>query len=262
MMRGMYSAATGMFAQELYIDMIANNLANVNTSGFKKSRIEFQDLLYETLQTAGPPNAQGVIGPIEVQIGHGTRPVAIQKMFTQGTLTATYNPLDMAIKGDGFFQVTRADGSLAYTRDGTFKMSADGKLVTANGEVLEPEITIPQDAVQFTVNASGVVSAVMQGESTTEEIGQIELVRFINPAALTSLGQNLYVANENTGEPIIGTPGTEGLGELAQGHIETSNVEVVEEMVNMIAAQRAYEINSKSIKTAHDMLSIANNLVR
>ncbi len=261
-MRGMYSAATGMYAQELYIDMIANNLANVNTTGFKKSRIEFQDLLYETLRSAGPPNEQGVVGPIELQIGHGTRPAAIQKMFSQGTLVATYNPMDMAIKGDGFFQLMQVDGTLAYTRDGSFKLSADGKLVTGDGHVLEPEIVIPQDTVEMTILADGRVAARILGENEAEELGQLELVRFLNPAALTSIGQNMYRANENSGEPIISTPGLEGLGVIEQAHIENSNVEVVSEMVNMISAQRAYEINSKAIKTAHDMLQVANNLVR
>ncbi|MBN2008098.1 flagellar basal-body rod protein FlgG [candidate division KSB1 bacterium] len=262
MMRGMYSSATGMYAQELYIDMIANNLANVNTSGFKKSRIEFQDLLYETLRNAGPPNSQGVVSPIELQIGHGTRPVAVQKLFNQGTLVNTYNPLDLAVKGDGFFQVTQVDGTMAYTRDGSFKLSAEGKIVTSDGYTLEPELIIPQDATEVSISADGTVSVLMQGENSSEEIGQIELVRFINPAALTNMGQNVFRANENSGDPIIGTPGLEGLGTLEQGYVEQSNVEVVEEMVNMIAAQRAYEINSKAIRTAHDMLSIANNLVR
>lgn len=262
MMRGMYSAASGMYAQELYIDMIANNLANVNTTAFKKTRIEFQDLLYATLRSMGPPNEQGTIGPIEMQIGHGTKPIAIQKIFKQGAVATTYNSLDVAIQGDGFFKVQLMDGTTAYTRDGGFKLSAEGKIVTADGYPVDPEITIPGDASEISISPDGTVSVLLQGQNTAEEIGQIELARFINPSALTSRGQNLYLENDNSGEPIIGAPGTEGLGTIVQGHIENSNVEVVEEMVNMIAAQRAYEINSKAIRTAHDMLQIANNLVR
>lgn len=258
----MYSAASGMYAQELYIDMIANNLANVNTTGFKKSRIEFQDLLYETLRGAGAPNSQGTIGPIEMQIGHGTKSVGIQKILNQGPIVTTYNPLDLAIKGDGFFQVTQLDGTMAYTRDGSFKLSSDGKIVTSDGYSLEPALVIPNEASEISIRPDGTLAVVMHGSNESEEIGQIELVRFINPAALTSIGQNLYVANNNSGEPILGSPGVEGLGHLEQGYLENSNVEVVSEMVNMIAAQRAYEINSKAIKTAHDMLSTANNLVR
>lgn len=262
MMRGMNTAATGMYAQELYIDMIANNLANVNTNSFKKSRIEFQDLLYETLRAAGTANNQGIAGPVELQIGHGTKPVAIQKILSQGSIVPTYNALDWSIEGDGFFQVIMVDGTTAYTRDGAFKLSSDGKLVTAEGYPLEPEIIIPADASEVILGSDGTLAVRINGETAPEEIAQIELARFINPAALTSAGNNIYRANGNTGEAIIGTPGVDGFGALAQGNLESSNVEVVEEMVNMIAAQRAYEINSKSIKTAQEMISTANNLVR
>lgn len=261
MIRAMHTSASGMYAQQLFIDMIANNLANVNTTAYKKTRIEFQDLLYETLKTAGANNDQGA-ATVQLQIGHGTRPVGIQKSFSQGTVVLTNNSLDCAIEGDGFFQVVQLDGAVAYTRDGSFKLSADGKMVTANGLTLEPEITIPADASEMNIGADGTVSVLIQGETEPEEIGQIELVRFINPAGLTNIGQNLYRTNVNSGQPIIGTPGMDGFGRLAQGNLENSNVEVVEEMVNMIAAQRAYEINAKAIKTAQDMLSMANNLVR
>ena len=261
MIRALHTSASGMYAQELFIDTIANNLANVNTTAYKKARIEFQDLLYETLRPAGQENQQGA-APTELQIGHGTRPVSIQKLFSGGALTATNNPLDVAIEGDGFFQVVQLDGTFAYSRDGSFKLSAEGKMVTSNGLALEPEITLPADATEVAISPDGRVSVMLPGEAEPEEIGQIELVRFINPTGLSSIGQNLYRANVNSGQPIIGSPGLEGYGQLAQGNLESSNVEVVEEMVNMIAAQRAYEINSKSIKTAQEMLTLANNLVR
>jgi flagellar basal-body rod protein FlgG len=197
-----------------------------------------------------------------LQVGHGSKAVAIQKMFSQGTLIQTYGALDWGVQGEGFFQISQIDGSTAYTRDGSFKLSADGKIVTADGATLEPNITIPADASEITMSPGGALSVRLAGQTDAQEIGQIELVRFINPAALTSIGNNLYKANSNTGESISGTPGLEGFGTLSQGNLEGSNVEVVEEMVNMIAAQRAYEINSKAIKTVHDMLAIANNLVR
>ena len=262
MIRAMHTSATGTYAQELYIDMIANNLANVNTTAYKKTRIEFQDLLYETLKAGDNVSEQGDAGEIELQIGSGTRPVAIQKIFSQGAIVPTYNSLDCAIEGDGFFQAVQLDGTIAYTRDGSFKLSADGKIVTSNGLPLEPEIVIPVDANEIIISADGTVSVLIQGETEPDEIGQLELARFINAAGLTNIGNNLYRASVNSGQPIIGTPGIDGFGLLAQGNIENSNVEVVEEMINMIAAQRAYEINSKSIKTANDMLAMANNMVR
>jgi len=262
MMRAMHTSATGMYGQELFIDMIANNLANVNTTAFKKTRIEFQDLLYQTLLASGTNTNSNTNSPVECQIGTGARPVSIQKIFSQGALVPTYNALDCAIQGTGFFQVLQLDGTIGYTRDGTFKLSADGKLVTSDGLPMEPGIIIPADANEISIAADGTLSVTILGETEPEEIGQIELARFINPAALTNVGQNLYRPNQNTGEPILGTPGIDGFGVLTQGSIENSNVEVVEEMVNMIAAQRAYEINSKSIKAADEMLQTANNLVR
>lgn len=262
MIRAMHTAASGMYAQELFIDMIANNLANVNTTAYKKTRIEFQDLLYETLQAGGTSQEQSGAAPVIMQIGHGTRPVAIQKSFSQGVIVPTNNALDCALQGEGFFQVIQLDGSIAYTRDGSFKLSSDGKLVTASGLALEPDINIPADATEITFGADGRISILLQGSNEPEEIGQLELARFINPAGLTNLGHNLYLPNVNSGQPIIGTPGLEGFGQIAQSFLENSNVEIVEEMVSMIAAQRAYEVNSKAIKTAQEMLSMANNLVR
>jgi flagellar basal-body rod protein FlgG len=261
-MRALNTSASGMYAQELYIDMIANNLANVNTTAYKKTRIEFQDLLYETLRATGDENTPGDNPPVDLQVGHGTRAIAIQKSFSQGAVALTNNALDCAIKGDGFFQIEQADGTIAYSRDGSFKLSADGKIVTANGLPLEPEIIVPIDASDVIMSPDGKVSVLIPGQVDPQEIGQIELVRFINPAGLSNIGQNLYTETVNSGQPIIGTPGLEGYGPLTQGNLESSNVEVIEEMVNMIAAQRAYEINSKAIKTADDMLTRATNLVR
>ncbi|MDZ7260809.1 MAG: flagellar basal-body rod protein FlgG [candidate division KSB1 bacterium] len=262
MMRALQTAATGMYAQELYVDTIANNLANVNTTGFKKSQIEFQDLLYQTLRTAGAPTAQGIVSPTELQVGLGTRPVSVHKIFSQGAMSPTNNPLDLAIQGNGFFQILQPDGSIAYTRDGAFKLSSDGKIVTSTGLLLEPEISLPAETTEINIAADGKVSVVLAGETRPQEVGQIELVKFLNPTGLKSIGQNLYLATSASGEPILATPGTEGLGQLSQGFLEVSNVQVVEEMVNMIAAQRAYEINSKTIRIAEEMLSQATNLRR
>jgi len=255
-------AATGMYAQKLHLDTIANNLANVNTTGFKKSKVEFQDLLYQTFRPAGTTEGEGATIPTELQVGCGTRPVATNEMFFQGDVISTGNALDLAIEGDGFFQILRPDGSIAYTRDGSFKISADGRIVNSDGYVLEPEISIPMDTQSVMISRDGMVSVKVVGSNDPQEVGQIELSRFLNPAGLKSIGQNLYERTGASGEPIIATAGLDGLGELAQGFLESSNVDVVEEMVNMIQAQRAYEINSKTIKTADDMMGLVNNLKR
>lgn len=262
MIRALRTAATGMFAQELYVDTIANNLANVNTTGFKKAKVEFQDLLYETQRAVGARNDQGVSNPTEIQIGHGTNPVSVQKMFGQGDITPTENPLDLAIDGNGFFQVVRSDGTLAYTRDGTFKVSADGRVVTADGLLLEPEIQLPQETTEININLEGVLSVRLAGETEPQEIGQIQLVRFINPAGLENLGGNLFVPTAASGEPLVADPGSDGTGTIRQGYTEMSNVQIVEEMVAMIVAQRAYEINSKTVKTVEEMLQTATNISR
>jgi flagellar basal-body rod protein FlgG len=262
MIRALNSAATGMRAQQLEIDTISNNLANVNTTGFKKSRTEFQDLIYQTLKAVGASSSGLDTSPAEVQVGHGTRTIATQKDFSQGEPVPTENPLDLNISGVGFFQVYMPDGTLAYTRDGSFKLSADGLLVTSDGYAMEPEIMLPQDTASISIDTEGLVSVILIGETEPQEVGQIELARFMNPAGLTNLGQNLFQPTAASGDPIVGAPGSQGFGTVMQGYLEGSNVSVVEEMVNMIVAQRAYEINSKAIKTAEDMLAVANNLKR
>ncbi|RME01613.1 MAG: flagellar basal-body rod protein FlgG [Calditrichaeota bacterium] len=262
MIRALRTAATGMLAQELLVDTISNNLANINTTGFKKAKVEFQDLLYQNQRAIGAANLQGVNIPTEIQIGHGTNPVSVHKMFSQGDISATENPLDLAIDGNGFFQVIRNDGSIGYTRDGSFKISGDGRIVTADGLVLEPEINIPADAQEIHVSLDGVVSVKTSGDIAPVEVGRIELAKFVNPAGLESIGGNIYLPTVASGEPLTGSPGTENLGTLRQGFLEMSNVQVVEEMVNLIVAQRAYEINSKAIRTADEMLNIAGSLRR
>ena len=262
MIRSLWTSATGMQAQELNIDVIANNLANVNTSGFKKSRAEFQDLLYESMRPAGAASSADTTVPTGIQLGHGTRPSAIQKMFSQGDFQNTQNELDWAIEGDGFFQIEMPDGDTGYSRSGEFKLDADGRIVNPDGFPLIPEITVPTDTVSISVGMDGTVSVVQAGDATPSEIGNIQLVRFVNPAGLRSLGKNLFTPTNASGDEITGTPGESGFGTLAQGFLEMSNVSVVDEMVNMITAQRAYETNSKVITTADDMLQLANNLKR
>ncbi|NOY88890.1 MAG: flagellar basal-body rod protein FlgG [FCB group bacterium] len=262
MIKAMRTAATGMIGQQMNVDNIANNLANVNTTGFKKSRVEFQDVLYQNLRKAGSASAVGSQVPAELSIGYGTKPVATNRQFTEGDLTPTGNPLDLAIAGDGFFQVEYPDGSTVYTRDGALKISADGRIVTSEGYPILPEITIPQDATSVSVGTDGSVQVMQFGSDTPTDIGQIELARFINPAGLSAIGRNLLVQTAATGDPITDVPAQNGLGEINQGYLEMSNVKVVDEMVNMIIAQRAYEMNSKAIQTADDMAQIANNLKR
>jgi flagellar basal-body rod protein FlgG len=251
-----------MQSQALNLDVISNNLANVNTSGFKKSRAEFQDLLYETLLPAGTASSQDTEIPAGIQLGHGTRPSTVLKIFSQGNMENTQNELDLAIEGDGFFQITLPNGETAYTRDGAFKLDSDGRIVNSDGFTMEPEIAIPSDAMSISVGLDGTVSVLQAGESIPSEIGTIELARFINPAGLISMGKNLFIPSEASGNEVIGTPGEDGMGTLAQGFLEMSNVSVVDEMVNMITAQRAYESNSKAIQAADDMLQLANNVKR
>jgi len=251
-----------MQAQALNLDVISNNLANVNTSGFKKSRAEFQDLLYETIRPAGTSSSQDTQVPAGIQLGHGTRPSSVLKIFSQGNMENTQNELDLAIEGDGFFQITLPNGETAYTRDGTFKLDSDGRIVNSDGFTLQPEIAIPTDALSISVGMDGTVSVLQAGDSTPSEIGTIELARFVNPAGLISMGKNLFITSEASGDEMTGTAGENGLGTLAQGFLEMSNVSVVDEMVNMITAQRAYESNSKAIQAADDMLQLANNVKR
>jgi flagellar basal-body rod protein FlgG len=260
MIRSLYTSATGMKANQLYIDNISNNLANVNTTGFKKSKLEFQELLYQTIVDPGSGAADGAKSPAGLQLGLGVRSVANQKIFGQGNLQETKNAFDMAITGTGFLQVQMPSGEIAYTRDGSFKISNDGTLVTSQGFALEPQITVPDGAQNIQIDATGKVSVQMNDTGTNEEIGQIELVKFLNEGGLKSMGNNLYQVSPASGDPETGTPGTNGLGTLAQGFLEASNVELVEEMVNMIVAQRAYEISAKAIQTSDSMLQLANQL--
>lgn len=262
MIRSLWTSASGMKSQSLNIDVISNNLANVNTTGFKSSRADFQDLLYETLRQAGTSSSESTDVPTGIQVGHGSRPVAAHKLFTQGDFQQTKNELDIAIEGGGFFQILQPNGETAYTRDGAFKMDRDGRMVTADGFVMEPEITIPSDSISLSIGLDGTVSVMQTGASAPTEIGTITLARFVNPAGLHSIGRNLYMPTNASGDAIVGTAGEDGLGSLAQGFLEMSNVSVVDEMVKMITAQRAYEINSKAIQAADDMLQQANNIKR
>ena len=262
MLRALYTAATGMSAQQMNVDVIANNLSNVNTTGFKKMRVDFEDLFYQTYQVPGTKTSATTVNTSGIQVGLGTRPVDIQKGFSQGEFQETDNPLDLAIEGDGFFQVALPDGTSAYTRAGAFKKDGEGRLVTSDGYLMQPEITIPQDASEIYVGVDGTVSVRQSGVTESSIVGNIELARFVNPAGLSNLGKSLYYPTESSGEALTGTPGTGGFGGVAQRYLESSNVKVVEEMVNMIMAQRAYEVNSKVIKTSDDMIGMANNLTR
>jgi flagellar basal-body rod protein FlgG len=262
MLRALYTAASGMQAQQLNIDTIAHNLANVNTSGFKQRRTQFQDLLYQNERNAGTASTSSTDIPVGLQVGLGTKPIATEMIFTQGDFSATDNPLDIVIEGQGFFQIRQPNGQLAYTRAGNFQVNRDGAMVTADGNLLDPQITIPQDQVGITIGADGTVSVIQAGQTQPQQVGKIEISLFQNPAGLNSIGKNLFLPTQASGDAISGTPGENGLGTLLSGFQEQSNVSVVEEMVNMIVSQRAYEANSKVIRTADDMLSQANNVVR
>ena len=262
MMRSLWSAATGMTAQQMNIDVIANNLANVNTVGFKASRADFQDLIYQTFSEPGAAATEGTQVPTGVQVGLGTRPAAIQRIYTPGALRQSGNTLDLAVEGDGFFQITLPDGRTAYTRDGALKLDGQGRLVNSDGHPLAPQITIPADATHVNIGADGTVSVTIAGQNEAQQLGQITLAKFLNPAGLSAMGRNLFLPTAASGDAVTGTPGTDGIGTLAQGFTELSNVSVIEEMVNMIVAQRAYEVNSKCIQVADEMLQMANGLHR
>ena len=259
MQRSLFTGATGMTAQQLNLDVIANNLANVNTTAFKRSRVDFQDLLYQTIRAPGAVSAQGLQIPSGIQVGHGVGVAAVTKLFLQGPFIETGNSLDVTIEGDGFYQITLPDGEIGYTRDGSFELNRDGVIVTSDGFPIEPEITIPEDAVNITIGTDGTVSITLF-DSTTDELGQIELARFINPAGLSSQGRNLLRETEASGDPILSIPGEEGAGTLRQGFLETSNVSVVDEIVQLIITQRAFEVNSSVIRTSDEMLQTANNM--
>jgi len=262
MIRGLYTAATGMVAQQLNIDVISNNMANVNTLAYKKSRAEFQDLLYQALRIPGGVAAAGLQQPTGMQLGHGVRPSAIKKDFSMGDFKQTNNPLDLTIEGEGFFQVLMPDGTISYTRAGAFNKDSEGNIVTSDGFPLEPAIAIPTDATSIIIGVDGTVSVYTPGTTTPTEVGTIELANFVNPVGLESIGRSLYRPTEASGDPTTGTPGLEGFGTIAQGFLEMTNVNIVEEMVDLITAQRAYELNSKAIQAADDLLTVAANLRR
>lgn len=258
MMGALWTAATGMRAQQTNIDVISNNLANANTFGYKKVRAEFKDLMYQTEREAGTPMQSGTQTPVGNQIGMGVWNSATNRLFSQGDFQQTQNPLDLVIQGDGFFQIQQPDGSMAYTRDGSFKVDGNGQVVTSDGLLLVPNIQVPDGSTNLSISPEGAVTA--QVGPNIQQIGQLQIARFINPAGLTAQGNSLFTQTPASGEPVTSTPGSNGVGSIKQGYIELSNVETVEEMINLIVAQRAYEANSKSIQTADNMLSIANNL--
>ena len=263
MIRALFSAASGMTAQQTNMDNIAHNLANANTAGFKMRRTQFQDLLYQSMIQPGTAAGAQTVVPSGLQIGLGSRPAANEIIFTQGSAMTTNNPLDLVIQGKGFFQVRKPTGELGYTRSGTFQLNRDGIVVTADGDPLEPQITIPPEAQGIAVAADGTVSYSLPNQAAAQQAGQIQLANFANPAGLNNIGKNLLMPTDASGDPQVGTPGgQEGLGSLLQGYIEQSNVSVVDEFVNMILSQRAYEANSRVVKTADEMYQQVNNMTR
>jgi len=260
MIRAMSTAASGMDAQQTKLDVTANNIANVSTSGFKKSRAEFADLMYQTIREPGTATGQGTSAPTGTQVGMGVRTVATQRQHSMGDLQQTGNPLDMAIEGRGFFEVELPNGDKAYTRNGAFKIDAEGAMVNADGYKLTSEIVVPPDAQSVAIGADGTVTAIVPGESTPTELGQIQLAMFANPTGLAASGKTLYRQTAASGTAVLATATTEGSGGLAQGSLEMSNVKVVEEMIDLISGQRAYEINSRVISAADEMLQRTSNL--
>lgn len=260
MIRSLYTAATGMLAQQTQIDTTSNNIANVNTIGYKKQRAEFADLFYQVMEYAGVGSGTTLGSPTGIEVGLGVRPTAITKQFTQGNFKETGNNLDLAITGNGFFQVELPDGSTAYTRNGAFKVDGNGSIVNADGYKLLPEITIPPNTVTVSIGTDGTVSVLQAGDTEPNQVGQIELANFINPAGLHSLGDNNYIQTVASGDVVTGIAGLEGLGQIKQGFVEMSNVQLVEEMTDLITGQRAYEANSKAITTSDEMLRTVNQL--
>ncbi|GAB4353679.1 MAG: flagellar basal-body rod protein FlgG [Methylohalobius sp. ZOD2] len=259
--RALWVAKTGLDAQQTRMAVTSNNLANVNTTGFKKSRALFEDLLYQNVRQVGAQSSQNTELPSGLQLGTGVKVVATEKLHTQGNIVETGNPLDVAIEGRGFFQVLMPNGDLAYTRNGSFKMNAEGQLVTANGYFLEPAITVPSNATSLTIGRDGIVSASLPGTAAPQQLGQLQLASFVNPTGLEPVGENLFRESMASGTPTIGNPSEDERGALVQHSLETSNVNVVEEMVNMIETQRAYEMTSKAISTTDQMLAfVTNNL--
>jgi flagellar basal-body rod protein FlgG len=260
MINSLWISKTGMEAQQTQLDVISNNLANVSTTGFKRASAVFEDLMYQNLRQVGANSTEQATLPTGLQVGLGVRTVATSRQFSQGSLQQTGNKLDVAVQGDGFFQVTLPDGTLGYTRDGSFQVNSAGALVTATGLAVANGVTVPANATAVTISGDGTVTATIPGTATPASIGTIALARFINPAGLTPLGGNLFAESASSGQPNAGTPGTDGMGTLAQGYIETSNVNVVQELVSMIQTQRAYEMNSKAVQTSDQMLQKLSQL--
>jgi flagellar basal-body rod protein FlgG len=260
MMRSLQIAKTGMEAQQTQLDHISNNLANSATNGYKRSHAVFEDLMYQTLRQSGAASTEQTTVPTGLQVGLGTRAVATSRQFSQGSLQQTTNNLDVAVKGQGFFQIQMPDGTTGYTRDGAFQVDAQGQLVTNNGYTVQPGITIPANAQSVTIAADGVVSVLIPGQTLPQQVGQLQLASFVNASGLEPRGQNLYAETASSGTPNAGAPGSNGLGQLAQGFVEGSNVNVVEELVSMIQTQRAYELNSKAIQTSDQMLQRLSQL--
>jgi|SRR5665647_894872 len=259
-MRSLWTATTGMAAQTLNMDVIANNLANVSTSGFKKSRADFQDLLYQIMKVPGSPTSADTMSPTGIQVGLGVKTGAVTKVFTEGDIVQTENKLDVAIEGTGFFQVALPDGNIAYTRSGNFKLDSTGRITTSDGFPIQPEITIPADATEVTISQTGVVSAIVGSSTASTQLGTLEIASFPNNAGLIATGRNLFRETDASGAATLGTPGSNGIGTLLQGYVENSNVNLVEEMTHMITAQRAFEINSKVITTSDQMMQTTNQI--
>ena len=262
-MRALHTAATGMMAQELNVQVISNNIANMRTTGYKRQRAEFQDLLYEHVSRVGTQtSAQGNILPVGIELGGGVKTVGTPRVMTQGTLLPTGNTLDVAIRGEGLFKIAMPDGTFTYTRDGSFQMDAQGRVVTPQGNVLQPGITIPQNSTSITINMQGQVSATLPGSTTPTVLGQITLTRFVNKAGLQAVGDNLFIETPASGTPQDTTPGSDGIGDLQQGNLEQANVEAVTEISDLISAQRAYEMNSKVIQAADEMAAVVSKNIR
>jgi len=261
MLRSLWTGTTGMHAQQLNIDVIANNLANVSTTGFKKSRADFQDLLYQTLKVPGSQTSTDTESPTGILIGLGVKPAAVTKVFTQGDLILTENELDIAIEGNGFLQIEMPNGNTSYTRSGALKRDSNGRMTNSDGYPILPSITIPEGAQQITISETGLVSAKIGDDTESTELGTLELAIFTNNSGLSAIGKNLFEETGASGTPQVGTPGDDGYGTLLQTYLEGSNVNIVEELANMITTQRAYEINSKSIQTSDEMMQTTNNLI-
>ena len=260
-MRSLWTSTTGMSAQNLNMDVIANNLANVSTTGFKKSRADFQDLLYQIMKVPGSPTSADTRSPTGIPVGLGVKPAAVTKVFTEGDIVQTENPLDVAIEGSGFFQVEMPDGNTAFTRAGNLKLDGDGRLTTSDGFPIQPEIVIPEDAREITISQTGLVSALVGDDTTSTELGNIDLADFVNEAGLIAIGRNLFRETDASGAAALGTPGSDGYGTLLQGYVENSNVNLVEEMAHMITTQRAFEINSNVVSTSDEMMQTTTNMV-